>query len=187
MRKPKLVVLLALVAAVGVLSYETVVRAGAPIDLNGDWTVTTEGGVSITCTASVEQTGTSLQAALSCPGVRDTPLYGEVNPQTRELSLDLDGEQGLDIELHGTVSADGNRVDGTWEWSGGDLSGTFQASRGLEPQPVPDLSGTWIVETGRTLESCQATVEQTGVDVQLDVLCPGVRARRSRDRSTVRP
>jgi hypothetical protein len=165
--------LLGLLAVAGAVSLEKEATAGAPIDLTGEWTVGVEGGVSLTCTASVVQTGLELEVLLVCPGVADTPLEGDFDPKTRAVSLDLQGELGLDIDLEGTVSADGTSVDGTWRWRGGDLAGTFHATRGLEPQPAADLNGSWTVQTGRTLEDCGATVQQLGASVQLDLQCPG--------------
>ncbi len=164
--------LLGLLVLIGMVSFESRVEAGTPIDLNGDWTVSVEGGVSITCTAYVEQTGSSLRVVLSCLGAPNTPLRGEIGPEVRRVTLDSDGEQVVDIALDGTISPDGNSVDGMWEWSDGDLTGTFHATRGVQAPPVPDLRGIWSVETGDSPESCEATVQQTGADLQLDLQCP---------------
>jgi hypothetical protein len=166
-----------MLAAVAALAFERDGKAGVAIDLSGGWTVSVEGDVKLTCTVTVEQTGTNLTAELKCPSVPwEEPLEGSVNPQTRSLALEFNRYKAPNIELHGSVSEDGTAVDGTWEWDGGDhdLAGSFHAIRGIEPPAVPDLSGEWSVETGSgATHSCDATIQQDGTTVDLALQCPG--------------
>ena len=152
--------------------------AGA-IDLTGEWTVATEGDVTLECTAAVTQTNTVLDAELSCPGFFLTPLEGEFDPQTRELSLhpdySSDGGFGIAVQLTGSVSEDGNKVEGDWEWGSGSVTGTFHAVRGAEPSAVPDLNGAWIIEVGIVDPTvCPGTIQQDQTNVQLEIQCEGL-------------
>jgi hypothetical protein len=168
-----MVVLTLAVTAAGALAFDGHSVAGGQIDLSGDWTVAVEGDVTLTCTVSVQQTGSDLSAQLNCPGVGETPLEGSFDSATRRVDLDLSGEQGLDVELHGTASEDGNEVDGEWNWSY-ELFGTFHATRGVEPPAIPDLSGNWTFDIGNSgVGLCPGVVEQDGTAVTLDLKCPG--------------
>jgi hypothetical protein len=175
----RLIVLLVLVTTAGVaLAFTSDERTAGAIDLTGEWTVAVSGDVALTCTVIAEQSGTDVDAQLRCAGAPAvnpftgaTPLEGTFDPQTRLLELDLDGETGLDIELEGTVSVDGEKVEGTWEWSGGRLNGTFHAVRGIDPPTIPELDGAWTIYLED--ERCSADLEQDVTTVQLDLACPG--------------
>jgi hypothetical protein len=137
MRAVAVVVILTFVLAIGVFS-ERQASAGG-VDLTGTWTfsVTGEFGIlgqqTLVCTAELEQMGNDVGADFEC-GIANGDATGSLTQQ--ELGAEIEAELRLnlsspfpDIDAHavGTVSPNGNYMEG--DWDADEYDGTFFAHR----------------------------------------------------------
>jgi hypothetical protein len=111
------------------------VGAGDASDLTGDWTLAVDGVFSGDCTVDLEHHGATVDAAGACGPI--STLSGTFNSATNAISL-----QGpvlnTTLTIEGTVSSDGNSMEGTWAVTAFNppLSGVFLAERETSSQPT---------------------------------------------------
>jgi hypothetical protein len=117
------------------------------------------------------QTGPDLSAQVNCGNEFSGTLLGTIDSAAQTFTLS--GMFGLlPIEVQGTLSEDGNRIEGSWSALPLVPSGTLIGRRNT-PDGV-QLTGDWTVTVeGVFGGTCSAEIEHTGNDLSAHVVCDG--------------
>jgi hypothetical protein len=114
------------------------VGAGSASDLTGDWTLAVDGVFSGDCRVDVVHYGSAVDAAGACGPI--SALAGTYDSSARHITL-TGPVLGQELTIEGTVSSNGNSMEGTWGVTSFNppLSGVFLAARetGFQPTATP--------------------------------------------------
>lgn len=141
--------------------------ATAGADLSGTW----DAEYHLACDVTFTQTGPDLSAQVNCGDELSGTLLGSVDSAAQTFTLS--GMFGLlPIEVQGTLSDDGNRIEGSWSALPLAPSGTLIGRRN-----TPDggqLTGDWTVTVAGVFGGmCTAEIEHSGNDLSAHVVCDG--------------
>ena len=98
------------------------------IDLTGEWPILLFGDRSAPCVLSIQQSLSEVSATMECQGLESGAFDGTINLLTGTFFIDGPLDDLL-IFLNGTVSEDGQSIEGTWV-SRSDLLGNFTGNFG---------------------------------------------------------
>jgi hypothetical protein len=140
------------------------------IDISGEWNVSVEGSIELSCAVTFAQAGADLTQLIDCGGVSGS-FAGTIDPGTGIFSID--GSLFLlPIHVAGTASDGGNRISGNW--TGDDFfNGSFHGTRRTSAEVREEVTGVWELEFVSELEVCLATLEQAETRVAATLECPG--------------
>lgn len=140
--------------------------AAAGTDLSGTW----NASYSLSCAATITQSGSDLSAAVDCGKDLQVTLDGMFDSATGSFSL-AGTFVAVPVTVEGAVSSDGSSLRGTWSAPPIVSEGPFSAAREGGTPSATDLTGTWDMTVENIFSgSCQAEIEQSGsaLTAQLD-------------------
>lgn len=87
---------------------------GSATDLTGSWGIVVENIFSGSCSVALDQNGAQLTADTQCKGGPSGNFTGSFDEAAGTFTVTGPFGQFLSLVLNGTVSDDGNSLDGTW-------------------------------------------------------------------------